>query len=468
MDIHTDVLKKIKPSHEETERVKRFVQQLLGVSKTVSGLDSVIVGSIGKFTWLAGDHDIDLFIMFDSSVPREELERLGLEYGKRVVEELGGKWKVKYAEHPYTSATIKGYDVDIVPCYRIKYGEKIKSAVDRSPLHLRHVLDYIKPAMLDQVRLLKQFCKGIGVYGSDAKNQGFSGYICELLVLQYGSFEAAMESASSWKPPHIINSERHLGVPLHQFKDQPLVIIDPVDPGRNVAAVVSGENFMKFVSAAKRYKQRPSARFFFPDARKPLSANQVKSLQNRETKFIALQMKHPEIIDDILYPQLRRTMSRIVQLLEHDEFHVLRALEFAERQPTIIFELEVWSLPAVKKMVGPPIFSEKHTSEFLAKYSKSFLYVHENRWIAEVPRRHKTAVSLINDFLNAAPPVLAERGVPKYLAPQLSKKKVAEHHEFWKLVKKDAALSDYIRQKYFVDITRDSKATPNESNKKQD
>lgn len=450
MDIKTEVLKKIKPSHEEQERVKKFVSQLLSVSKTVSGLDSVIVGSIGKFTWLAGDHDIDVFMLFDSSVPREELERLGLEYGKRIVEELDGTWKVKYAEHPYTSATVRGFDVDIVPCYRIKYGEKIKSAVDRSPMHLRHVLDYIKPAMIDDVRLLKQFCKGIGIYGSDAKNQGFSGYICELLVLNYGSFEKVISAGASWKPPHVINTERHLGVPLQQFRDQPLVIIDPVDAGRNVAAVVSGENFLKFVAEAKRYGAKPSVSFFFPSPKKPLSAAQLRALQSRETKFIALQFKRPDIIDDILYPQLRRATARISALLEHHEFHVLRAFELAEKDPVIVFELEVWSLPSVRKMVGPPIFNERHTSEFLEKYSKSFVYVESNRWVAEVPRKHKTAVNLVNGFLKGPPELLAERGIPKYLSPLLSKKKAVEHHEFWKLVKKDKALSDCLRQKYFV------------------
>ncbi|MBI4174898.1 MAG: CCA tRNA nucleotidyltransferase [Candidatus Aenigmarchaeota archaeon] len=450
MELYAEILKKIKPSHEEVERVKRFVQQLLSVSKTISGLDGVIVGSIGKFTWLAGDHDIDLFILFDSSVPREELERLGLEYGRRIVEELGGRWQIKYAEHPYTSAKIRGFDVDIVPCYRIRYGEKIKSAVDRSPLHLQHVLDYIKPAMVDHVRLLKQFCKGIGVYGSDAKNQGFSGYICELLVLNYGSFGKVLEAASAWKPPHIINTERHLGVPVSQFRDQPLVIIDPVDPNRNVAAVVSGENFVKFVSACRRFTAKPSSAFFFPAPAKPLSSQQIASLQRRETKFIAIQIKRPVLIDDVLYPQLRRMISRIVSLLEHHEFHVLRSFEFAEGDPVLLFELEVWSLPAVKKMTGPPIFTEKHTAEFLTKYAKNFVYIDDNKWIAEVQRKHKTAVSLLSSFLKGKPPELVEKGIPKYIAS--SRVKLIEHHELWKLVKKDKKLSDCMRKKYFESL----------------
>ena len=454
MDIQQEVLKKIKPSHEEVERVKNFVSQLTSVAKTISGLDVVIVGSIGKFTWISGNHDIDLFLMFDSSVPREELERLGLEYGKRIVEELGGKWKIKYAEHPYTHAVVKGFDVDVVPCYRIKYGEKIKSAVDRSPLHLNYVLDFIKPAMVDQVRLLKQFCKGIGIYGSDAKNQGFSGYICELLILEYKSFDNVISSVSAWRAPHVINIERHMQH-VNRFKDQPLVIIDPIDPERNVAAVVSGENFVKFVSATKRYKNKPSAKFFFPQKEVPLNSQQLRALQKRETKFIALQMKRPDIVDDVIYPQLRRAMNRLVQLLEHHEFHVLRSLEFAHKEPTIVFELEVWSLPAVKRMIGPPIFTEKHAVEFLSKYSKNFVYVSDNKWVADVPRQHSTAVQLLNSFLNDKPPALVEKGVPSHIAAQLGGSKVIEHHAFWKLVKKDKSLSDCIREKYFIDDTKD-------------
>ena len=455
MDIQIEVLKKIKPSQQEVERVKQFVNQLTTVAKTVSGMDVVIVGSIGKFTWLSGDHDIDLFIMFESSVPREELERLGLEYGKRVVEELGGKWKIKYAEHPYTSAVVRGFEIDVVPCYRIKYGEKIKSAVDRSPLHLNYVISYIKPAMVDQVRLLKQFCKGIGVYGSDAKNQGFSGYICELLVLQYGLFDSVINAASSWRAPHLINIERHMGLPPNRFKDQPLVIVDPVDAERNVAAVVSGENFVKFIAACKRYRQKPSTKFFFSAGAVPLNTQQLRTLQQRETKFIALQMKRPDIIDDVLYPQLRRAMNRLAHLLEHHEFHVLRSFELAEKQPIIVFELEVWSLPAVRRMIGPPIFAEKHTGEFLSKYSKNFTYVSDNKWIADVPRNYKTAVHLLNGFLKDKPTALVEKGIPSHIAAQLAGSKTIEHHAFWKLVKKDKALSDCLRKKYFVDDTKD-------------
>ena len=91
------VLSKIKPSAKEEAKVKKFVSDVLRVAKTVSGLDVVVVGSIGKYTWLSGDHDVDVFIVFPKSAAREELEHKGLEYGRKIVEHLKGKSRVKYA-----------------------------------------------------------------------------------------------------------------------------------------------------------------------------------------------------------------------------------------------------------------------------------------------------------------------------------------------------------------------------------
>ena len=454
MDVRASVLAKIKPAKQEEERVKAFVSQLQAVSKTVSGLDAVIVGSIGKFTWLAGDHDVDVFLMFDQTVAREELERLGLEYGKRIAQELGGKTDIKYAEHPYVHAVIKGFDVDIVPCYRIRHGEKIKSAVDRSPLHLQYVLDYMRPSLADEVRLLKQFCKGIGVYGSDAKHQGFSGYICELLVLQYGSFDKVIDAASAWRPPFTINVERHLGLNMNKFHG-PLVIIDPVDADRNVAAVVSGDSFVRFVSSCKRYQKQQSVDFFFAKPKKPLTPKQTSDLVKRGTGFFAIEFKRPDVIDDTLYPQLRRALARFVSMLEYNEFRVVRAMEFAKKDPVMIFELEVCQLPSIKKMTGPPIFEEKHSAEFLGKYAKNFVYIQDNRWVADMPRKYITAEQMFVDFLKNKPEALVESGIPKYIAAAITKKKAVHGKAFWKLVKRNVPLSCHLAERYFVDYSND-------------
>ncbi len=449
------VLAKIKPGKKEEDRIKKFVPGLLRIAKTVSGLDVSLVGSIGKQTWLSGDHDIDLFIMFPASFSREQLEKDGLEFGKRIAAEMRGRWKIKYAEHPYTHAIISGYEVDIVPCYKIAKGDKIISAVDRSPLHLEYVLENLSPAMQDQVRLLKQFCKGIGVYGSDAKNLGFSGYICELMIMRYGTFGHAMKSAASWEIPVVVDVEVQREAAGKNFRDQPLVVVDPTDPSRNAAAIVSAGNLLRFMAAAKRYNAKPSMDFFFPKPKPQLSGKEMSALKKRGTKFFAITFPTPDVIDDVLYPQLRRALRRIESHLKYNEFLVLRSCEFVGKSCALVFELENWSLPAVKKMLGPPIFSHRHSREFLDKYGKSIPpkgfgpYVEENRWIADKSREFTTAASLLADLLKKKQDELQAFGIPKYIAGSFRKAKLLEDAKFFSSMKKDRALSAMLREEYF-------------------
>ncbi|MFH0832344.1 MAG: CCA tRNA nucleotidyltransferase [Candidatus Aenigmatarchaeota archaeon] len=437
------VLKKIKPTKWEEKIANDFIRDMVRVAKTISGYDAVVVGSIGKFTWLHGDHDVDLFMLFPD-VERQELEDKGLAFGKKLANEMKGKFVIKYAEHPYVHAKINGFSVDIVPCYHIKKNEKIKSAVDRSPLHLEYVLERLDPDLRDDVRLLKQFCKGIAVYGSDAKRLGFAGYICELLIIRYGSFENVLNAASAWKPGKVIDIE---GIGTAKFSDQPLIIIDPVDSKRNVAANLSCENFMKFVEKAREYMKKPSKDYFFPKKMSPLSAREIKILKNRETRFIAITMKKPDVIDDTLYPQLRRAMARLETLFRHNEFIIIRNFEYAEKEMALIFETEVWKLPVIKKMVGPPISSEKHSKEFLSKYKKAS--VEGDRWVAEKDRDYKTAHQLLKSFIGKKAKELVAAGIPDNIAKEFVKAKILESDDFWKFVRKNKNISIFLKAKYF-------------------
>lgn len=445
------LLAKIKPSPREEKKIMLFVSDAIRVAKTISGLDAVVVGSIGKGTWLSGDHDIDIFIIFPKNTPRQELEEKGLEYGKRIVEELNGQASVKYAEHPYTHAVIKGFHVDIVPCYRMEKGEHIVSAVDRSPLHLSYVISHLSPRMKDEVRLLKQFCKAARVYGSDAKHQGFSGYICELLILYYQSFENAIKSAASWAAPQIIDI---IGfTDKAKFPDQPLIITDPVDKNRNAAAVVSAENFVRFVSHSKQFLAKPNANFFNPRPIESLTAKQIRYLLNRGTRFIAIKMAKPDVIDDVLYPQLRKTLKRLGKLLEHNEFSAIRSHEFVGGHCYLIFELEIFELPPVNNMIGPPLSSKHHTQEFLSKYrGRNFLYISDNRWVAEVKRQHRTALDLLNAFLKREKEKLVADGIPNHIADVVVNCTILEQEKFFAQVKADKHLSDFLRERYFVDM----------------
>ena len=167
---------------------------------------------------------------------------------------------------PMFMPSIDGFDVDLVPCYLIENAACIKSAVDRTPFHTQYLSARIA-GLEDEVLLLKQFMKGIGVYGSELKVGGFSGYLAELLILRYGSFTDTLKAASSWRPGEIIDLERHSTV----RHDEPLIVIDPVDPARNVAAALTLDKMLQFAAASRCFLKNPDICFFFPERQMPLT-----------------------------------------------------------------------------------------------------------------------------------------------------------------------------------------------------
>lgn len=455
------VLKKIKPSAKEEKAINEFVTKLLRISEVVSKAQPVITGSLGRGTWLKGDHDIDLFLMFDKGVSREGLEKIGMENAKEIVSELKGKYIIKYAEHPYVRANFNGMSVDIVPCYKIKNGDKIISAVDRSPLHVDYVLRKMKPAQRDEVRLLKQFCKGIGVYGSDAKTLGVSGYICELLIIKYGKFESAIRSLSCMKAGSIIDIENHWKSSDEKhlkevFRSNPLILIDPIDKERNVASSLSCENFARLSSMAGKMIKKPSERFFYRIFRQ-LEPGQIKKLHERKTKFFAVSFTKPDVIDDILHPQLRKTQSRLITLLNHNEFRAIRSYVFVDDKTSrafLIFEMECWELPFINNMIGPPVFSIKNSRDFLEKYKNPLFgpYVEGQNWVIEKQRTYRNAGESMRKFLGEKPEKLMLNGIPEEIAKKISRPWIIDHEDFWKMAVNNKEFSGFLREKYFESL----------------
>ncbi|MBI4162638.1 MAG: CCA tRNA nucleotidyltransferase [Candidatus Aenigmarchaeota archaeon] len=439
--IYSNVLKKIKPSDKGKIKVEQFLSKLFQKAKEFSGMPSVCVGSVGKGTWLSGDHDIDLFIIFPRYVKREDLEKKGLELGKKLANSVKGRIQMKYAEHPYIRFFVNNFIVDVVPCYEMKMGEHIQSAVDRSPLHLEFVKSKIA-GKEDDVRLLKQFCKGVGVYGSDAKNLGISGYICELLVIKYGSFEAVLNALSEIKAGFVVNLTGKT-IDARKFKDQPMIVIDPVDHERNAAAVVSGENFIKLSEAARSFLKKPSEKYFIRQKTIPLNSSDLKQIGKRGTEFYGIVFKRPDIIDDIVYPQMHRLSDRLEGLMRYNEFLPLNVFDYADdKNIAIVLEMETWSLPNIKKMEGPPVFAHKNSEEFRNKYKNA--RVAGLNWHAEVQRKYKTPNDLLADFFSQT---TQESGVPKHLIEEAKKAKVLQGKSFWKFALKNKGFSAVLRDK---------------------
>ena len=210
--------------------------------------------------------------------------------------------------------------MDLVPCYKVESAEKIQSAVDRTPFHTWLHSDKIN-GLIDDVLLLKRFAKAGGIYGSDQMTEGFSGYLCELLILHYGGFTSLLQAASAWRPHQFIDPENHAA---KQF-DEPLIVIDPVDSRRNVAAAVSLDRMTEFVDCAGDFAA-PDEAFFRLRKPQPITKQALGSLlAERETSLFAITFETPPYIEEVIVPRLKRSVIAIQDHLERNGFAVHHA-----------------------------------------------------------------------------------------------------------------------------------------------
>lgn len=347
---------------------------------------ALLVGSAARGTWLSGDHDLDIFIAVPDGSDLKDALDLARQVAPVHVE--------KYAEHAYIHAHVGGFEVDLVPCYQVEDSSCLRSAVDRTPFHTQYISARIA-GLEDQVLLLKQFMKGVGVYGSELRTGGFSGYLTEILVLRYGSFLGVLEAASGWRPGETIDLEGHSA----QEHEDPLVVVDPVDPYRNVAAALTLDRMFQFVSAARCYLAGPEWEFFFSTGAMPLTDQEILGrMRERGSHLVLVEFKAPDVVDDVLFPQLRKAEESALAMLVRHGFRALRSDVYsAQGLAGMLFELEVAELPAVSRRFGPPAWEGEHLSRFVSAHMQrlSGPYLADGKAVVEVRRKYTLARDLL-------------------------------------------------------------------------
>jgi tRNA nucleotidyltransferase (CCA-adding enzyme) len=405
LPLEEDVLGTLRPTQEERDHVCGLAKRLIASIEQTGKAQAMVVGSIARHTWVRGDRDLDVFMLFDPSLSREELEMQGLSLARSIAGAFTDKFHEKYAEHPYINANIDDVDVDLVPCYNVDSATKIQSAVDRTPFHTRYITDKIN-GLIDDVLLLKRFTKAGGIYGSDQMTEGFSGYLCELLILHYSGFTPLLEAASGWRPHVIIDIEHHAAKSF----DEPLVVIDPVDPRRNVAAAVSLDKMAGFVELTRGYLESPSDKFFAHALDRCILKKELAAvIRQRKTFVFAIVFTTPPFIPEVVVPQLKRSLLSVRELLERNGFAVHHAYyDMQQEQCMFLFELLVGDLPSVRRHAGPPLWNSINADRFREKHLAERAtgpYISEGRYEMEIPREYTTAKSLLSSpeiLLNAS------------------------------------------------------------------
>lgn len=395
------VLKAIRPSDEEREMELAFCELLVHHISESSprSCEVVLTGSMAKRTFLRDKRDVDVFVLFDRSVPKEELEAYVKDIMDSAFPSLG--YQLSYAEHPYVRFHFEGRRIDLVPAYKISDASERLSSVDRSVLHTEYVLRRLKGAQADSVLLLKQLLKANGIYGAEIKTAGFSGYLCELLIIRYGSFGKLIREAAKWKRGVFIDLGKHHRSPEQiaeargRFGD--FTVVDPTDGNRNVAAAVSRENLAKFVSLCKRFLRKPSEGLFF---REPPDFEELVERAARGRRCLILSMPRPDVVDDILWGQLYKMMGQLSahlrefgprKMLADDSWHVVR----------IAIPLERDTLPGKMLVEGPPLDMEKNVAQFRRSHKGARFLRKKKRIWAEEKRPLTTAKQSIAGFFRS-------------------------------------------------------------------
>ena len=401
--IITSVMKNVIP----TKTVEKSKEKIAGtalelVKKEIVKFPEIVGiefgGSFAKGTWLSKDADVDIFVRFKKSTSEEKFEKISKKIGFDSLKKFSPY--VRYSEHPYVEAKMKDTKINVVPFYDVKIGEW-KSAADRSPFHTKYMSKSLTQKMRNEVRILKTFLKSNGIYGAEIAKQGFSGYVSEVLVLHFESFENIIKSISK------IEENTVIGKTSKKF-DTSLVIIDPIDSNRNLAAAISDENIGKFILVCRAFKENPKLEFF----KNKKSRASKKYWGNVLSVKFNFKIRSP----DIIWGQIKRATSSLSTQLELAGFTVLRSKAYTDQQKEVylLFFLESTKIPEIYAKSGPEFFREGSSKSFISKNlsNAGLVWVGNNKKIISLEKRkHADASKFMTEFLKNN----LQTGIPKGL-----------------------------------------------------
>jgi tRNA nucleotidyltransferase (CCA-adding enzyme) len=308
-------LKEVEPNKEIQEKQKKIDMNVtnkvedaikeLGIEDKI--YDVAMQGSYEKGTDLpSSGSDMDLFVVFNTDVSQEEIDKYGLEIGRKVltkdfIESHG--WNFDYSEEitatsKYVQAFFKDGDqsveVQIVPTRHLTLeqikekklnGKDINIGMERTP----HQTEYMKDALKGkegEVRVLKKFMKDAGLYGSNLKEMGFSGYSAEVLVDKFGSFEDVIDFIADLKEGDMVDKQG--GGKRNQ--ENVFSIIDPIDPNRDLVSAFSTQKIGKAINVAKHFKE----------------TGKIPETEYREMDSATITFESDEMNEDTLSGQVRK------------------------------------------------------------------------------------------------------------------------------------------------------------------
>lgn len=384
-----NILKLIKPSRKEELFIKKETKELLlKLNKRLKNAKAIVGGSFAKNTWLSGTNEVDIFVKFnyikykDKNLSKE-LEKILRNFRKTKLHGSRDYFRIKKSS----------IDFEIVPVLDIKNYKQALNVMDISPLHFDFVRKNTNKKLQDEIRVTKQFLKANNLYGAESYIKGFSGYLIELLVIKYRSFGNLVRKAANWQDSIVIDIKKHYKNyqetlrNLNWSKHGPLIVIDPVQKNRNVAAALSKEKFEVFKRLSSEYLKKPSDDFFFE---KKFELENLKD-------YLIIEIKPKAGKRDIVGAKLLKLFELIKSKINEEGFNLIDSGWKFNKRTYFWFKVGNENLELTKKHYGPLLSKKMHMKKFMKKWENYKIHMEKDRVYILLERKF----SNFRDFLKS-------------------------------------------------------------------
>ncbi|MBI2102371.1 CCA tRNA nucleotidyltransferase [Candidatus Woesearchaeota archaeon] len=381
------ILTTIKPIPEEQQKVAAVTQLFIKrLNSKLSVAEAILGGSGAKGTWLSGNHDLDIFVLFplkEYSSRSAELSQLLEKSLKQAFPKL--EFQRIHGSRDYFQVVYEKFNIEIVPILKISRADQAVNITDISPLHTRWVQK--QPVKVkDEIMLAKQFCKANEFYGAESYIGGFSGYVLEIIVSYYGSFEKMLRASLKWKNGEVIDVEKaypkkNALFHLNQSKIRsPLIVIDPVDKNRNAAAALTEEKWLLFRRKAAEYLKKPSPSFF---EKKKIDRDSWKeAVRSHSHHGVWIDLNLAEGKEDVIGVKIVKAMEFIRKELSPFVVVDARWAWDKKQRASLFIELERATRAVEEIKPGPPLSMKEYVADFQKKNKNT--YVEKGRIMAKV------------------------------------------------------------------------------------
>src|SRR3989344_3478225 len=232
----------VKPEKKEIEYINKLAKSFLDkLNKGLKDAKAVLGGSVAKGTWVKGNPDIDIFVQYPLKYKDKDISSLLEKDIKKLFKDAS---KI-HGSRDYFKIDYSDYTFEVIPVLKVSSPEKAENITDATPFHTEWVKEKANEKLQDEIRLTKAFMKANRVYGAESYIKGFSGFVSEILTIEYGSFQKLISSVIRWKSGEIIGNKT-AAKKLNKSKIGPLIVVDPTCPSRNAAAALSEKKLKQF------------------------------------------------------------------------------------------------------------------------------------------------------------------------------------------------------------------------------